>query len=205
MLDIEHFVAREYELEEMHKELNGNGSRRTIILYGLGGMGKTQLAVAYAKRHKDNYSAIFWLNIRDEDSLMQGFSQIAKRILREHPLASRLSRVSKEDDPNELMDAVKEWLSLPRNTRWLLIYDNYDNPKFPGSTQTGAVDIQKFIPESYQGSILVTTRSSRVDLGHTMKVTKLDNFHDSIKILSNASRRQISIHGKVFKIGELSF
>jgi hypothetical protein len=41
----------------------------------IGGIGKTQLTVAYAKRHKDNYSAIFWLNIKDEeDSLKQSFA-----------------------------------------------------------------------------------------------------------------------------------
>jgi ATP/maltotriose-dependent transcriptional regulator MalT len=85
---IEHFVAREEELAEMHRTLSGDGSRRTVILHGLGGIGKTQLSVAYAKRHKDNYSAIFWLNLKDEDSLKQSFAKVAKQILREHPLAS---------------------------------------------------------------------------------------------------------------------
>jgi hypothetical protein len=61
--DVEHFVARETELAEMHRALSGDGSRRTVVLHGLGGIGKTQLSVAYAKRHKDSYSAIFWLNI----------------------------------------------------------------------------------------------------------------------------------------------
>ena len=86
--EIEHFVAREEELAEMHKTLSGDGSRRTIVLHGLGGIGKTQLTVAYAKRYKDNYSAVFWLNIKDEDSLKQSFAKVAKQILREHPLAS---------------------------------------------------------------------------------------------------------------------
>ena len=57
--EIEHFVAREEELAEMHKTLSGDGSRCTIVLHGLGGIGKTQLTVAYAKQHKDNYSAVF--------------------------------------------------------------------------------------------------------------------------------------------------
>jgi GTPase SAR1 family protein len=65
----------------MHKILSGDGSRRTIILHGLGGVGKTQLTVAYAQRHKNGYSAIFWLNIKDEDSLKQSFANIAKQIL----------------------------------------------------------------------------------------------------------------------------
>jgi ATP-dependent phosphoenolpyruvate carboxykinase len=57
--NIEHFVARETELVEMHRTLSGDGSRRTVVLHGLGGIGKTQLSVAYTKRHKDSYSAIF--------------------------------------------------------------------------------------------------------------------------------------------------
>jgi hypothetical protein len=200
VLDIEYFVAREEELEEIHKALGGNGRRRAVVLYGLGGMGKTQLTVAYAKRHKDQYSAIFWLNISDEDSLQQSFAQIAKHILLEHPSATRLSRVSKGEKLSEIVDAVKEWLSLPGNTRWLLIYDNYDNPKLPGVTDSSAVDIQKYLPDSYQGSVIVTTRSARVNLGHTMKITKLEDVHDSLKILSNVSKRQISTQGKGFMI-----
>jgi hypothetical protein len=62
-------VAREDELSKIHMTLKGDGSRRAVILHGLGGIGKTQLSIAYAKRHKDNYSVIFWLNIKDEDSL----------------------------------------------------------------------------------------------------------------------------------------
>ena len=41
--EIEHFVAREEELAEMHKTLNGDGSRHTIVLHGLGGIGKLNL------------------------------------------------------------------------------------------------------------------------------------------------------------------
>jgi AAA+ ATPase superfamily predicted ATPase len=63
---VEKFVARENELGEIHAALAGDGSRHSIVLHGLGGIGKTQLAVEYARRHKDSYSAIFWLDIRDE-------------------------------------------------------------------------------------------------------------------------------------------
>lgn len=101
----------------MHKVLSGDGSRCIVVLHGLGGIGKTQLTVAYAKRHKDNYSAIFWLNIKDEDSLKQSYAKIAKQILREHPLASRLSSVNVKEHLDEVIDAVKAWLSLPNNTQ----------------------------------------------------------------------------------------
>ena len=126
--EIEQFVAREEELAEIHS------SRRTVVLHGLGGVGKTQLAIAYAKRHKDNYSAVFWFNIKDEDSLRQSFAKAAKQIMRDHPSASRLSSVDIKENLDGVIDAVREWLSLPYNTRWLMIYDNYDNPKLSGNT-----------------------------------------------------------------------
>lgn len=200
--EIEHFVAREEELEEMHRALSSDGSRRTIVLHGLGGMGKTQLTVAYAKRHKESYSAIFWLNIRDEDSLKQSFVKVAKRILREHPSSSSLSRVGMGEDLDEVVDAVKAWLSVSGNTRWLMVFDNYDNPKFPDNTDPAAVDIRRFLPESYQGSVIVTTRSSQVRIGHTMKITKLEDMQASLKILSYTSKRQGLINGEGLEIDD---
>src|SRR6266536_6199769 len=101
--EIDHFVAREEELAEIHRKLNGDGSRRTIILHGLGGMGKTQLSVAYAKRHKDSYSAIFWLNIKDEDSLKQSFAKAARQILREHLSPSQLRSLDMKGSLDEVV------------------------------------------------------------------------------------------------------
>jgi hypothetical protein len=79
-----------------------------------------------------------------------------------------------------------------------MIYDNYDNPKLPGNTDPAAVNIRKFLPESYQGSVIITTRWSQVEIGHPIRVRKLEDVRDSVKILSNASRREGLIAGKDF-------
>ncbi|KAH6704360.1 hypothetical protein BKA61DRAFT_703224 [Leptodontidium sp. MPI-SDFR-AT-0119] len=63
VFDIDHFVAREDELSKIQQALSSDGSRRAVVLHSLGRIGKTQLSIAYEKRHKDNYSAILWLNI----------------------------------------------------------------------------------------------------------------------------------------------
>ena len=188
-LETEHFVARQEEVSEIHKIFSGDGSRRTAVLHGLGGIGKTQLTVAYAKRHKTDYSAIFWLNSKDEDSLKQSFASVARRILKEHPSASRLSSVKEDSDLDEVVDAVKRWLDHPENTRWLMLYDNYDNPKVRGNTDPAAVDLRQFLPEADHGSIIITTRSSQVKLGDHIKVGKLGDIRDSLKILSCTSGR----------------
>jgi ATP/maltotriose-dependent transcriptional regulator MalT len=106
-------VARKTELVEIHKALRSDGSRRVVVLHGLGGIGKTQLSAAYAKRHKDSYSAIFWLNTKDEDSLKQSFVKVAEWISREHPSALRISSVDINKNLDEVVNAVKAWLSLP--------------------------------------------------------------------------------------------
>jgi hypothetical protein len=190
-------VARENELRDIHEVLRGDGSRRTVVLHGLGGIGKTQLAIAYAKRYKHNYSAIFWLNIKDEDSITQSFANVAKQILREYPSARWISSVNMKN-LDEVIDAVKAWQGLLYNTRWLMIFDNYDNPRLPSNKDPAAVDITKYLPEAYQGSVLITTRSAQVQIGHLIQVTKLRDLRDSLKILSNASCREGLIDGKPY-------
>ncbi|KAF1810343.1 kinesin light chain 1 [Eremomyces bilateralis CBS 781.70] len=188
--ETEHFVVRETELKEIHQTLSGDGIRRIAVLHGLGGIGKTQLTVAYAKQYRANYSTVLWLNAKDEDTLKQSFGNVAPRILQEHPSAQRLNGVDLKGSLDEVVEAVKGWLSLPKNTRWLVIYDNYDNPKVAGNTDAGALDIRKYLPESHQGSVIVTTRSSQVTVGHRIPVRKLEDVQDCLEILSNASRRE---------------
>ena len=189
-------MAREDELSKIHQTLKGDGSRRAVVLHGLGGIGKTQLSIAYAKRHKDIYSAILWLNIKDEDSLKQKFAKLAKQISREHPSAIPYSNLGTNQNLDEVVESVKSWLSLPNNTRWLMIYDNYDTPKLSSRTNPAAIDIRKFLPESYQGSIIVTTRSSEVRIGHPIQIRKLRDVRDSLEILLTVSRREELVTGK---------
>jgi hypothetical protein len=170
-----------------------------VTLHGLGGIGKTQLTVAYAKKYRHSYSAVFWLNIKDIASLEQGFTKIAKQILRDHPEASQLSNLDIKGNSDETIDAVKRWLSLPGNTRWLLIFDNYDNPKIPSNKHPTSINIQKYFPESYQGSIIITTRLAQVKLGRQIPITKLTDTGNSLQILANASGRELSIDSKRLK------
>jgi len=115
--ETEHFIGRKKELAEIRKIFNNDDGRRTAVLHGLDNIGKTQLTVAYAKRYKADYSAIFWLNSKNEGSLRQNFVKAARRILKEHPSASRLNAVNEDSKFDEIIDAVKRWLDYPKNTR----------------------------------------------------------------------------------------
>jgi hypothetical protein len=184
------FVAREKELSKMHELLYGHSGRACVVLHGLGGIGKTQLAITYARRHKEKHTAIFWLNANDEDSLKLGFRDIAQQVLRHHRSISVLASVNLDGDLDRVVDSVKDWLDLLMNTHWLIIYDNYDNLKMSGSVDESAVNLHWFLPRSDHGSIVITTRSSQVRLGHRIHVQKLQNLQDGLDILSNTSGRE---------------
>jgi hypothetical protein len=199
--ETDHFVARQDELDKIHKTLNYDGTRQTVVLHGLGGIGKTQLAVAYAKLHRADYSAIFWMNSKDENSLKRSFAKAVRQILQEHPMASWLSALDEDSDLDKVANAVKRWLDHPKNTQWLIIYDNYDNPKLRGNTEPTAVDIRQYLPEVYHGSVVITTRSSQVNLGHRIQVGKLENVRDGLEILSHTSQRRSVMDGELYFLG----
>lgn len=183
----------------MHELLYNHSIRTRVVLHGLGGIGKTQLAIEYIRRHKEKYTAIFWLNANDQDSLKLSFRDIAQQVLKYHRSTSLLASVNL-DDLDQVVYAVKAWLDLQENTGWLTIYDNYDNPKIPSNLDRLAVDIRQFLPHSDQGSIIITTRSSQVSQGSHVHVQKLLDVKAGIEILSNTSRQKDIAKGISFII-----
>ncbi|KAK6611224.1 NB-ARC and TPR domain protein [Botrytis cinerea] len=168
------FVARDKELSEMFKLLQDHSSRSCVILHGLG----------------EKYTAIFWLNANDEDSLKLSFRDIAQQVLRHHPSITMLSSIDQDKDLDQVVSVVKDWLDFPQNTRWLMIYDNLDNPKTSNNPDNSAVDIHQFLPRSDHGSIIITTRSSQVRQGIRIHIQKLSDIREGLEIVSNMSGRK---------------
>jgi ATP/maltotriose-dependent transcriptional regulator MalT len=54
--------------------------RKVMVLHGMGGIGKTQLAIHFGRLHKDDFSAVFWLNGKDQSILTQSLASIAPRL-----------------------------------------------------------------------------------------------------------------------------
>ncbi|EJT68900.1 hypothetical protein GGTG_13563 [Gaeumannomyces tritici R3-111a-1] len=148
--------------------------QRVFVLHGLGGIGKTQLAADFARRHKATFSSVFWLDGRSEDRVRQSFASCAKRIPQgQIPDRSRNMVPSSEDDLNVVIADVMEWLAQPDNVDWLLVFDNVDQDHEQGGA-TGAYDIRKYLPADH-GSVLITTRLLRLEqLGDAEKLKKVD-------------------------------
>lgn len=170
------FVGRDEEIERMEKILlPGSDSpvRKALVLGGMGGIGKTQLSIAYAKRHSNTYSSVFWLNATSEFALKGSFRKLAPRIL--------APEIADQPDDHRLWIAISNWLCELDNSHWLLIFDNYDNPD--------EYDITQFYPTVAHGSIIVTTRvPSRLN-GSKVHVRSLSKEEDSLRILSTRSGR----------------
>lgn len=170
------FIGRSYELGEIAKVLEPDHEaqrQRRIVLGGMGGIGKTQLAIAYAESSGGSYSSVFWLNAVSEAALNDSFRSIADLIF-------------DVEDPGGLEDKyitkrVHQWLCTPENTGWLLIFDNYDDP-----TQ---FRIDHYYPSASHGAIMVTTRRPNLITGTHLHIEPLQNIKDSLAILQTRSKR----------------
>lgn len=140
------FVGRGYELEKIAEILHPVQEvqkQQRLVLGGMSGIGKTQLAIAYAESQSELYSPMLWLNAASEATLKDSVRSIA-------------SLIFDIQDPRLLESQgitgrVHQWLSNSTNTKWLLIFDNYDDPNL--------FEINDYYPHTKRnGAILVTTR-----------------------------------------------
>lgn len=139
-----YFTGREEILEALHTQLSveqGVALTQSSALHGLGGIGKTQIALEYAYRHALEYSAVFWIGSETDE-------QVVASLLR---IAEALQLEEREDhDPLRVVMAVQHWLST--HCQWLLIWDNVE-----------ALDtVPRFLPGVRQGSLLLTTRRQAI-------------------------------------------
>ncbi|KAH0558618.1 hypothetical protein GP486_004729 [Trichoglossum hirsutum] len=192
------FIGRKSDLNLMKEQLKPGellDRRKICVLYGLGGMGKTQLAVEYARLHKDLYASFFWLDGKTEVSLIQSLLLIASRLPKGQIPDIDIQDVKELDESKKGAQEVLKWFALKGNTQWLLIFDNIDETSYEEvpsqSTTSSSYDITQYFPGGDTGSIIITTRLQRLaSLGSHVHLRKA-SISDSLLILEKHARRSL--------------
>ncbi|CAN9191964.1 unnamed protein product [Alternaria alternata] len=176
------FVDRPAEMAELERVLlprprqDQCQRQKTHVLRGLGGMGKTQLAVEFARRHHRRFSSVFWLDGRSEDILKRSIASCAGRIPPgQIPETSRQYAADASAGIDAVVKDVMAWLARPNNTAWLLVFDNVDREYAAQGGDPDAYDVRRYFSRTDHGSVLVTTRLARLEqLGDSQQLGKVD-------------------------------
>jgi hypothetical protein len=153
------------------------------VLHGLGGIGKTQLAFHFARKHQNSFTAIFWLSGKDRSALILSLSSCLPRILGQ-PVNNR---VKDKEEAEQRASQVLQWLAVPGNNRWLIIFDNVDPYAPLPDYNTCGYDIREFFPTADHGSIMITSRvQGIIEVGKSFPITKLPQ-KDAMALLMQSS------------------
>jgi tetratricopeptide (TPR) repeat protein len=177
-----HFTGREALLEQLARQLApqtddiAGSTRRTALtqpqaIKGLGGIGKTQIAVEYAYRSREQrqYQHILWVDASSQQALVASFGD--KRLL--PGFAAR-----NETNQRRLVAALKRWLEECQQP-WLLVFDNADEVTL----------VQEYLPEQGRGSVLLTTRAAAVGALATSVVVDTLGFVEGTQLLLRRAQR----------------
>ena len=190
-----------------------------VVLFGQGGIGKTQIALEYVRRHETDYSAIVWLDGTSPKSLHRTFEQFAMQLKNHYDennlngtaFYSRLDNACqtitepKEPTLNQRtrsVGVILEWLNHPNNKEWLLIYDNVD--EIDEIDDPNSFDIRDFFPEAYRGRIIITSRRRETCLLGTSLEVDVLNDEDGLELLhSTGNSRQVLDEAGTYKSVQL--
>ncbi|PMD65959.1 FabD/lysophospholipase-like protein [Hyaloscypha bicolor E] len=173
------FIERPTEMAELERVLlpeRYSCQQKRLVLHGLGGIGKTQLAVEFASQHQRRFSAIFWLDGRSKDSLVQSIASCASRIPEgQISESSRTYYAGSKVDINIVVREVMGWLAQEDNAMWLLIFDNVDRDYNGHNPNPDAYDMMHYFSGADHGSVLITTRLAKLEqLGNSQHLGKVD-------------------------------
>ncbi|PSN58929.1 TPR-like protein [Corynespora cassiicola Philippines] len=189
------FVQRDAETQELERLLvdktHATARQKVVVLHGLGGIGKTQLSVEFARRHHHAFSSVFWLDGSSEASLKQSFAGMAQRLPQRELTADGVEML--KHSAIDVDVAVREclrWLSLPSNQDWLLIFDNIDRD-FHDKDDSQAYNVKAYFPHADHGSILMTSRLANLQRqGSGVRVGTVDT-EQARAILENSAGRMV--------------
>jgi hypothetical protein len=137
-----------------------------VALVGLGGIRKTQVALALGlctKQNKADWS-VFWVLALIAATFEQTYTDIARRL-----------KIASNND-EDIKESVRQYLSSEAAGRWLLVVDNADNVQLICGSPDAPEGLDSYLPQSEHGRIVFTTRSRDVALRVAEETVKLDEF-----------------------------
>jgi tetratricopeptide (TPR) repeat protein len=176
----EDFTGRDTFLTELHDAFHHPSTdkyRGRIALFGLGGIGKTQIALEYVYRFTNTYTRIFWISADTQASLLDGYRKIANLVGVQISSANVF----------EIAEKAISWLEQDGN--WLLVVDNLDNLEILSPTEEPNSKILLLPSTGPHRHTLITTRNRYADgiLAHAKEVTKFDQ-NQSLHLLYELSK-----------------
>jgi hypothetical protein len=158
--NVHNYVRRRKQLDVLTAFIGQQPAdvRKTVFLVGKSGFGKTQLATTYAQESKNKiHSATFFIDATTKSTLTQSFASILRDQLWEK-WPKELNKPETQPSGNQSVrtlfdrNLVRHWLSQPRNTRWLLIFDNASDPDL----------LIPYLPPLWvdHGTVIITTQHS---------------------------------------------
>ncbi|KAL7271321.1 hypothetical protein RUND412_005929 [Rhizina undulata] len=155
------------ESSEMGADVRAKIGRKSVVLHGMGGMGKSQIALEFAHRFSRRFSSILWIDAEEFSRTTNSACKVLEQIVRHYrskwqssPDLQQISNILgidigssgtiSQSSTKLAMEAVNNWLSKSENRGWLLLVDNSDNPKDG--------DLEKIIPTCDWGSVVITMR-----------------------------------------------
>jgi len=159
------FAGREEFLEQLRRVLVNKPTHIAAVtakqrIHGLGGVGKTRVAVEYAKRYSQEYTALLFITANSPSSLDRNLANLCGALV--------LNLPEKDAIEQEVQVAAAiRWLR--ENTGWFLIVDNVDTPE-------AALAVQTLLQSLDSGHIVVTSRLS--NWGDAVQELELDVFSE---------------------------
>jgi hypothetical protein len=112
---LRYFTGRHDLLDRLRAGLADRSPVAVTALRGLGGVGKTQVAIEYAHRHAAEFDLVWWVEAEQASLVGERLADLADRL--GLPTTGRVP-----DDANAVLDALR------RRERWLLVFDNAEDP-----------------------------------------------------------------------------